>query len=316
MASKRQVIIDTDIGCDDAFAILLALRDPTIDVIAITCLSGNVHIDEVLKNARRLVDLVGKPEIPIYKGAIGPLLGEWHPPRYQGHGTDGLGDSNLPVSDIAIQPQHASIALSQLFDNHPVAYLITLGPMTNVALAVSLDRSLAKKVKPGHFWMMGGSHLSKGNAAYAAEFNIHSDPEAAEICFQRFPDITMVSWEQTLEADLSWLWYDEVIAIESNVYTKFLRAATKKYESITRQTSHHREFVMCDMVAMAAMLDPEMILDKQRLHVVVDTGSGHARGATIFDWYSLSKNATNVTIVLKMDIEKYRNFTKDIFLTK
>lgn len=78
--------------------------------------------------------------------------------------------------------------------------------MTNAALAVSMDPSFAKKVKPGHFYMMGGSHLGMGNTTYTSEFNVYSDPEAAEICFQRFQDIVMISWEQTLEVDLSWEW--------------------------------------------------------------------------------------------------------------
>lgn len=84
-----------------------------------------------------------------------------------------MGNSNLPVANIPIQSEHASTALSKLFDKYPDAYLITLGPMTNVALAVSLDPSLANKVKKGHFWMMGGSHLSKGNSTYSAEFNVY-----------------------------------------------------------------------------------------------------------------------------------------------
>lgn len=87
----------------------------------------------------------------------------------------------------------------------------------------------------------------------------HVDPEAAEICFQRFSDITMISWEQTIDADLSWHWYDSVIAPESNKTTKLLRTITRHYEKLSRSPNHYRQFVMCDMVAMAAMLKPELI---------------------------------------------------------
>ena len=84
-----------------------------------------------------------------------------------------MGDSNLPTASIPIQTLNASLALSQLFDRYPDAYLITIGPLTNVALAVSLDPNLGKKIRKGHFWMMGGSHLSKGNCSYSAEFNVY-----------------------------------------------------------------------------------------------------------------------------------------------
>lgn len=315
-AAVQHVVIDTDAGIDDAFALALALRAPHVHVVALTCVSGNVFIDDVVKNVQRLLELEGRPDIPIYKGAAHPLLGEWTPPHFQGHGKDGMGDSNLPTADIPIQSEHASIALSKLFDKYPDAYLITLGPMTNVALAVSLDPSLAKKVKKGHFWMMGGSHLSKGNTTYSAEFNVHVDPEAAEICFQRFSDITMISWEQTLDADLTWRWYDEVIATESNKTTKLLRAITRHYEKLSRSPDHYRQFVMCDMVAMAAMLKPELITEMESLHGTVELGGVHTRGTTVFDWYRASKKEPNVNIVLKIDHQNYGDYTRKIFLNE
>jgi len=104
------------------------------------------------------------------------LLGEWKAPVYQGHGSDGMGNEGHAIAESPLKPQtlHASLALPQLFEKYPDAYLITLGPLTNIALACSMDPSFPSKIKPGRFWMMGGSHFCQGNCSYAAEFNVHT----------------------------------------------------------------------------------------------------------------------------------------------
>jgi len=251
------------------------------------------------------LEITGQRHIPFYRGADRPIMGDWRVPAWQGHGKDGQGNASLPEPTLQHQPLHAALALPQLFSKYPDAYLLTLGPLTNLALAALLDVSFPQKIKKGHFWIMGGSHLSMGNVTYSAEFNVHADPEAAEICLQRYQEITMVSWEQTVECDLSWDWYDRVIKPATTPVTAYLRAITAHYETLTRKPEYFRQFVMCDMVAAAALLDPSLILESKRLHGHVETGGLHSRGATVFDWYGHHGKPENVVVVMKLDKTAY-----------
>ncbi len=175
---KHHIVMDVDTGIDDAMAIMLAVKHPDIIIHAITCVDGNVPLENVVDNTCRILDLVDAPDIPVVRGTSRPLI---EPPHYASwvHGADGLGGLNLPTSDRRAEPEHAVEFLRNLLESaeQPLT-IIALAPLTNIALLVRTYPHLSEKIEKILF--MGGS-ASVGNATAVAEFNFWHDPEAAAI---------------------------------------------------------------------------------------------------------------------------------------
>ena len=187
--APRQVIIDTDPGADDAIAIMLALNSPELAVRALTVVAGNVPAAQGFDNARRLVSLARRCDLPVAIGAQRPLVGILTTAELY-HGKNGLGDVQLPPATCAADKRWAPDLIIDMVHAAPHEItLITIGPLTNIALAISKDPSIVPLVK--EVIMMGGS-ISGGNASPAAEFNIYVDPEAAKIVFEAGWPLTMV----------------------------------------------------------------------------------------------------------------------------
>jgi len=190
--TPRRFIIDTDTASDDAVAILMALQWPDVQVDAITIVSGNVPVEQGSVNARYTVELCGK-QTPVYEGCTRPLVREPFHALYF-HGPDGMGGMHYPAPQHPPAPGHAVDELIRRFGEAPGEItLVTLGPLTNVALALRLEPRLATWVK--QCYIMGGAAWAVGNVTAAAEYNIWCDPEAAHIVFHSGMEIMMVGWE-------------------------------------------------------------------------------------------------------------------------
>src|SRR5437879_10007891 len=169
-SSPSRVIIDTDPGVDDAFALLLAMRSPELKIEGITAVAGNVPLDLGLLNALRMVEIAGRADIPVAPGAKSPLLRRLVTAVYA-HGDNGLAGAVFPEPKLTPLGEHAAIFIQRTVRRYPgEATRITIGPLTNVASALNSDRELAGMVR--NLVMMGGS-LSGGNITPAAEFNIY-----------------------------------------------------------------------------------------------------------------------------------------------
>ncbi len=189
--APRRVIIDTDPGTDDALAILLALSSPELKVEALTIVPGNVTAARGLENALKLVSLAGQPDIPVAAGAQKPLLQKLV--TAETHGPNGLANISLPPARCSPDPHFAPDLIIELVHKYPHEItLVPLGPLTNIALALSKDPSIAGLVK--QVVLMGGA-ISGGNVDAVAEFNIYVDPEAAQIVFHGGWPLTMVGLE-------------------------------------------------------------------------------------------------------------------------
>ena len=176
-----RVIIDTDPGVDDAFALLLAMCSPELHIEAITAVAGNVPLDLTLPNALRMVEIAKRTDIPVAAGAKAPLLRRLVTATYA-HGENGLGCAVFPEPKTAPVSESAADLIQRIVRKYPGEItLITIGPQTNIATALTADPDLARLVRA--VVMMGGS-LSGGNITPAAEFNVYVDPEAARIVFQ------------------------------------------------------------------------------------------------------------------------------------
>src|SRR5271163_5003053 len=188
-AAPRRVIIDTDPGTDDAMAIILALNSPEFKVEALTVVPGNVEAWQGLENALKIVSLAGRCDVVVAAGAQHPLNQKLITAQFW-HGKNGLANVELPASKCTADPRFGPDLIIEMIHKYPHEItLIPVGPLTNIALAVSKDPSIAALVKD--IVIMGGS-ITGGNVNGAAEANIYNDPEAAQIVFNAGWTVTMI----------------------------------------------------------------------------------------------------------------------------
>ncbi|MGQ9849216.1 MAG: nucleoside hydrolase [Aggregatilineaceae bacterium] len=297
-----RLIIDTDAGVDDAQAILMALAHPGVTVEAITAVTGNTHVDWVIRNVFTVLSLKGA-SVPVYRGAASPLVPGFWQPEVRVHGEDGLGNyRQRPDSYPDVEPEPAAMALVRLAHAAPGELtLVALGPLTNVALACRLDPDFPRKLK--HFIFMGGTIAAKGNTAphITAEFNIHCDPEAALIALDAFPQATMLSWEATLYHPFSWSQYDALVAQDSAA-ARFVAETTRETVTFLRQHPRVPGYLLPDPLAMAVALDPTLIQSSERHYVTVEVQGRHTRGQTVVDYFALLEHEPNVDVVTGVDV--------------
>jgi purine nucleosidase len=271
-----RVIIDTDPGVDDAFALLLALRSPELTIEAITAVAGNVPLALTLPNALRMVEIAGRTDLPVAAGAATPLVRRLITATYV-HGENGLGGAVFPEPTTKPVLNSAAEMIREVVRKYPgEVTLITIGPLTNIAGALNADPELAHMVKG--LVMMGGS-LSGGNITPAAEFNIYVDPEAARIVFQSGIPITMVGLDVTRKTSLT---DEHVRTLEAAKNPVSRAAATIGRDAVNR--NRDRGYVvgpnMHDSLAMAAFLEPS-ILQYQDYYVDVETTGELTAGETL-----------------------------------
>ncbi len=192
----HKIIIDTDPGVDDAMAIFFALCSPELEVIGLTTIFGNVHTDLATTNALRLLEIAGRTDIPVARGAEHPLAGPFGGPVPFVHGEDGQGNAFLPPpTTTAIEQPAATFIVEQIMAAPGEITLVPIGPLTNIALALRLEPRIAQNVR--QVVLMGGNALCPGNATPCAEANIHNDPEAADVVFGAEWPVTMVGLDVT-----------------------------------------------------------------------------------------------------------------------
>lgn len=294
-----RLIIDTDAGTDDAQAIMLALTHPNVTIEAITTVTGNVHVDWVIRNVSAILHAM-EATVPLYRGADRPLLpSAWEPLGLMG--PDGFGNyQSRPASDHPVEAEHAANALIRLANAAPGEYtLIGLGPMTNIALACRLDPTFPQKIK--HFAFMGGTITGHGNTPnIAAEYNIFCDPEAALIALDAFADKTMVSWETTLIHGFSWEAYD-ALAVRPTPAARLMHETSALLVDQLRNTLHAPQFLLPDPLAMAVTLAPDLILASEQHYVTVEIQGTHTRGQTVVDYAHATDCPPNTQIVTEID---------------
>lgn len=275
-SGKSRVIIDTDPGVDDAFALLLAMRSPELQIEAITPVAGNVPLDLTLPNALRMVEIAERTDIPVAAGAKAPMVRRLVTAAYA-HGENGLGGAVFPEPTTKPVKETAAQLICDIVRKYPgEVTLITIGPLTNIGAALAADPELAGKVRG--LVMMGGS-LSGGNITPAAEFNIYVDPEAARMVFQSGIPITMVGLDVTRKTALT----DEHVNQLSASKSRVSQAAAK----IARNAIDHNRaqgFLigpnMHDSLALTAFLDPS-ILKFEDYYVDVEVNGELTAGQTL-----------------------------------
>ena len=196
------VVIDTDPGLDDAVAILFALASPAFDIRGVTTVAGNIGLARVTENAGRLLAVAGRGDVPVVAGAAAPLV---RPARTASeiHGADGLGGVALPAP-LAAAREGAVAWLAAALEARPGMVLLTLGPLTNLALLLRDHPGAAGRI--GRVIAMGGAVRTHGNVGPRAEFNIAADPEAADAVFAAGLDLTLIPLDVTREVRAGAAW--------------------------------------------------------------------------------------------------------------
>jgi len=299
-STLSSLIIDTDAGVDDAIAILMALTHPRTQVVGITTVKGNVDVDKVTDNVCLILDQTNS-DIPVYKGCDRPLFAA--PVNADGiHGSDGLGGvaANYLPSRRKPEPEHAALAMMRLAREHSGNFtLLTLGPLTNLALAVRLNPDFVKHVP--RLVVMGGAIEAHGNVTPSAEYNIFADPEAASIVFEAgFPEIWLVSWETALKYPLLWDQFDR-LASQATPNGKFFKDITAFTAQALRERFGLPGLLMPDPLAAAVALKSQIVMEAPYLPVSVVTNGNQARGMTSVDWMNQTGEPANVHVVTALD---------------
>jgi purine nucleosidase len=292
-----RLVIDTDPGVDDAHAIMMALAHPNVQVEAITTVSGNVPVALTTANACKILDILNC-NVPVFAGAERALIAQKQHAEYV-HGKDGLGDSDYPPSARQISKEHAVNALIRLANESPDQLtLVAIGPLTNIALATRLDPDLPKKYK--QLVIMGGAIRAQGNTTPTAEFNTYTDPEAAAIVFEAWQGLSLVSWETTMAHPFYPAQVAELQAMDSP-QAEFFRRITANTLKFIEQILGQRVLFGADFLAMAAAIEPEIVLKSEAHFLEVELAGQTTRGQTSVDWFNTLRRPPNVNLVLEMN---------------
>ena len=275
----RAFLIDTDTASDDAVALIMALRAPEVRVVAITTVAGNVGVQQATRNALYTVELCGA-NVPVYAGAGKPLL-RAHESATWFHGRDGLGDHNYPSAHQSAGELHGVDAIIDAIEANPGLILVTLGPLTNVALALAKKPSIAAKV--ARCVVMGGAPCCEGNVTPAAEYNIWVDPEAARIVLLSQLPVELVGWQ--LSRGGAVLHEDDIAHIQGfiNKVARFAIECNSRARQAYLEQTGEDGISLPDPIAMSIALDPGVGTQWSTHYVDVETHSELTRGMTVVD---------------------------------
>jgi purine nucleosidase len=308
---SRNLLIDTDTASDDAVALIMALRSPNVNVLAITVVAGNVSVDQGTRNALFTAELCGS-QVPVYTGAAAPLARPLEDASWF-HGQDGLGDHGYVPANRAAEDESAVDALVRIIAANPGIEIITLGPLTNLALALQQEPGLAANVS--RCVVMGGAPCCEGNVTPAAEYNFWVDPEAARVVLRSQLPIELVGWQLSRGAAVvNGSEIVEILAL-GNQFAEFaIRSndtAAKAYHLQTGEPG----VALPDPTAMAILLDPALSLISSDHHMDVQVDSGITRGMSVVDRLGVAEDARNRAVwrdtrkhkvIWKMDIPGWK----------
>lgn len=303
MAAPQKIIIDTDPGQDDAAAIMMALASPAeLDVLGICAVAGNVPLALTSRNVRIVCELCGRPDVPVFEGAHEPLARPLVTAEHV-HGKTGLDGPDLPEPQMAVRPQHAADFIVETLLREPAGTvtLCTLGPLTNVALALRREPAIATRVK--RLVMMGGGFFEGGNITPAAEFNIYVDPEAAAEIFASGIPVTMMPLDLTHRL----LTHERRVERLKAIGTRPAMALAEMLEFFERfdvEKYGSDGGPLHDPAVIAWLLKPELFQGRD-CNVEIETQSPLTLGMTVVDWWRVSGRKPNATVMRFADDEGF-----------
>jgi inosine-uridine nucleoside N-ribohydrolase len=301
--SPTPVILDCDPGHDDAIALLLALASPEIELLGVTTTYGNQTLEKTTSNALRVLDLVGRADVPVAAGADRPLLRELTVAAHV-HGESGLDGPVLPPpASHAVSGHAVELIARAIASSKRAVTLVPTGPLTNVA------RFLAEHGGGGveRIVLMGGA-IAEGNTTPAAEFNIWADPEAAQAVFHSGVDVTMIGLDVTHRA-VTTSEHEERLRQTGRVGA-FVADLLEFFILFHRRTYGWEGAPIHDAVAVAHMIDPTLVTTAYR-NVEVELESELCRGRTVVDLWNRTDRAANAHVGVEIDTDRFFDLLVD-----
>jgi purine nucleosidase len=297
----RRFLIDTDTASDDAVAILMALRHPDIRVEALTVIGGNVGLDQAVQNALYTVEFCGA-DVPVHAGAVRPMMRTLETADHV-HGTDGMGDCGLALQGrMPAEGRGADVIVDTILEAPGEITLVTLGPLTNVALAVLRAPEVVDAVD--RVVVMGGTGVNgPGNVSVMAEYNVWADPEAARIVVRSGLPLELVGWDISVSSAL----------VDEQRHERMRAMGTKYSEFAVDIARVVRRFAvgngmegddLPDPIAMAHAIDPDPA-ETVRLWVDVMVGDGPQRGVLDIDQLGITDGIPNLDLVTHYPSEHF-----------
>lgn len=303
-----RIVIDTDPGQDDAVALLTALASPELDVVAITAVAGNVPLALTSRNARMMVELAGRPDVPVFAGCARPMVRTLITAEYV-HGPTGIDGADLPEPAVPLATGHAVDALVEtvMAAGEGEITLCALGPLTNVAMAMVKEPALAGRL--GGLVMMGGGFFAGGNVTPAAEFNIYVDPHAAHVVFTSGVPITMLPLDVTHQA----------LTTDTRV-GRFRSIGTRAGDTVAGMLDFFDRYdedkygtdgaPLHDPCVIAYLLAPHLFAGR-RCHVEIEHRSEATMGMTLIDWWGVTGRDPNGLVIDTVDADGYFDLLVD-----
>ena len=299
--TPRPIVIDTDPGQDDALAILLALASPELDVLGIAAVAGNVPLHLTESNARRICELAGRRDTKVFAGCPRPMVRNLTTAE-EVHGLTGLDGHDFPEPTMPLQPGHAVdwMVETLMAAGEREITLCTLGPLTNVAMAMVKEPRILSRIR--EIVMMGGGFSEGGNVTPAAEFNIYVDPHAAQVVFTSGCKLTLMPLDVTHKALTTPARLERFGAIGTPVgrachgILSFYRYDMSKFDMAGAP--------LHDPCVIAYLLAPE-IFDGKHVALEVEISSEKTMGMTLADWWGVAGAAPNCTVMNAIDDEAF-----------
>jgi purine nucleosidase len=300
--ARQKIIIDTDPGQDDAVALLLALGSPELDILGIVAVAGNVPLALTEKNTRMICELAGRTDVPVYAGAVRPLVRDLITAEHV-HGESGLNGPTLPEPTMPLQARHGvDFIVDTIMAEEPgTVTLCTLGALTDVAMALARKPEIAPRIK--EIVMMGGGFFEGGNITPTAEFNIYIDAHAAEMVFAAGIPIVMMPLDVTHKAITT----RPRVADFRDLGTKVGIATAEMLEFFERFDADKYGSdggPLHDPCVIAYLLQPELFSGRH-CNVEIETGSALTYGMTVIDWWGVTERKKNALVMRDIDADGF-----------
>jgi inosine-uridine nucleoside N-ribohydrolase len=304
----RHIILDTDMGIDDALALFLVLSSPEIKLEAITTVSGNVPVEVGTRNALTLLELAKRTDIPVARGCDRPLMRQPIDATHI-HGDNGLGNAVLDDPHITPVTQHAvEFLIEKIIAERNKITLVCIGPLTNVALALRREPCIADYID--EVVIMGGALRVPGNVTPAAEYNIYADPHAAHIVLHAGWPIRLISLDVT---NVTVVTPERIAKLQDNQVIKLIKHMIDYYFRLSAALDNANGFPMHDPLCVGAVLQPELIT-WEPAYVDVELASSLTLGATIAQFKTrrmLDALHPNIQVSVAVNAQRFTQFYLD-----
>lgn len=301
--SARKIIIDTDPGQDDAVAILLALASPgEIDLLGLTCVAGNVPLALTSRNARMICELAGFRDVKVFAGCDRPMGRDLVTAEHV-HGRTGMDGPSLPEPEMALQEEHAVDFIIDTLRTEPpgTVTLCPIGPLSNIATAFNKAPDIIDRVQ--EIVLMGGAYFEVGNITPAAEFNIHVDPQAADIVFRAGIPLVVMPLDVTHKTLVTRPRNDAFRALGTPVGIAVAQM-TDFFERYDRAKYGSEGAPLHDPCVTAYLIAPHLFSGRH-INVEIETTSELTMGMTVADWWDVTDRAPNALFIGDLDADGF-----------